>query len=534
MSTSVRGGRRRPTRPFEPRQSQLSRLSALSQWSQWSQWSPSNEDGTTSSAVRSGVRVVLLAALLGAAAFNLWLAWQLIGRPDETRYGEAILYDHAARLFPRGEPLYQPLDGPPYTIATYTPLYYWLAAGLHALFGAGFLPGRLVSLGSGLLIACMVGWLVWRRTRSRTFSATSAVGFIALGLGGIVPWTAAYKEDLLGVALCVASLVALDGFGTHRRGVVAAAALAALAALTKQSLLGPALAGFVWLLSRREPRKAALFAVTFGGLVLGSAALLELSTHAFIANVVGGNLHQPFDPLTFEVNLRELATFQWAPLVLALASLPRLWTSDSSGRLLLLSWLGALVPMLALGAIGADSNYWLQLAAVTSVLMSLWLWRYRQHWWGVVGTLLLVLNVTLATSGVMGWLRQRPNFLQTGPSVEQPFNALVARVRSEQGTVLADPLDVLVLADRPVLLEPIVYSLREQDGSWDPRPLVERVCSGEVTLVVLGYPPEEMAQRFPRAVAEAVQQRFSQSQQSAQVGGARRWVLVPRLGSVCS
>ncbi len=62
---------------------------------------------------------LLILGLGAAAAFNVWLAAQLLGRPDETRYGEAILYGHAARLL-RGEALYQPLDGPPYTCVLYT------------------------------------------------------------------------------------------------------------------------------------------------------------------------------------------------------------------------------------------------------------------------------------------------------------------------------------------------------------------------------------------------------------------------------
>jgi hypothetical protein len=75
------------------------------------------------------LRALLLGVLVLAAAFNLGLAVLLIGRGDVTRYGVSLIYDHAARLL-RGEALYQSLDGPPYTIANYTPLYYWLVAGL--------------------------------------------------------------------------------------------------------------------------------------------------------------------------------------------------------------------------------------------------------------------------------------------------------------------------------------------------------------------------------------------------------------------
>jgi hypothetical protein len=41
-------------------------------------------------------------------------------------------------------------------------------------------------------------------------------------------------------------------------------------------------------------------------------------------------------------------------------------------------------------------------------------------------------------------------------------------VRHEPGGVLAEPMDVIVLAGRPVLLEPFIYNLLLQAGRWRP------------------------------------------------------------------
>jgi hypothetical protein len=302
--------------------------------------------------------------------------------------------------------------------------------------------------------------------------------------------------------------------------------LAAGAALTKQSLVGSAIAGAAWLVLNGRVRLAALFTAIVVALGLGTVTLLELSTRAFVENTVGGNLHQPFDPLTFGVNLRQLATYQSAPGLLALAALLAEQRRNEKG-LLVLSWLGSLLPLLFLGAIGADSNYWLHFAALSAVLATAWLWRVRRRWWGVLGALLLVGNAAVAVNGAQGWLRARPAFVVGGAAVEQPLRQLVERVAATPGTVLADPLDVLVLADRPILLEPIIYSLREQDGAWEPRPMVARLCSGEVKLIVLGYPPHEMGLRFPRAVAAAVSRAFVLVEE-VRIGGGARWLLAPR------
>jgi hypothetical protein len=68
------------------------------------------------------------------------------------------------------------------------------------------------------------------------------------------------------------------------------------------------------------------------------------------------------------------------------------------------------------------------------------------------------------------------------------FTRLVERVRTESGDVLAEPLDVVVLAGRQVLFEPYLFTIFEAEGRWDAAPLVERICRGDVRLLVLGYP----------------------------------------------
>jgi hypothetical protein len=61
-------------------------------------------------------------------------------------------------------------------------------------------------------------------------------------------------------------------------------------------------------------------------------------------------------------------------------------------------------------------------------------------------------------------------------------------VKAQPGFVLADPPDVVVLADRPVMFEPLIYSFLMAEGRWQADPAVRMICDGEVSLVVLDYP----------------------------------------------
>ena len=55
---------------------------------------------------------------------------------------------------------------------------------------------------------------------------------------------------------------------------------------------------------------AGWYLAAIGAVVVGGALGLELATHAFFANTLGGNTHQPFDLLTFQYNLARSSRFR--------------------------------------------------------------------------------------------------------------------------------------------------------------------------------------------------------------------------------
>jgi hypothetical protein len=164
--------------------------------------------GSRLAADRRGVRLSWMAlAVLGlpfAVATLVQLVWsvRMLAEPGEAMYGEAIIYDQAARLH-RGEPLYQPPDRPPYTVAAYTPFYYWVTAGLQRVLGPGFWTGRALSVAAGLAVSILVGYLAANQSGDRRAGLFAALLFLAFGLPGIPPWSALYKQDVLGVAFSI-------------------------------------------------------------------------------------------------------------------------------------------------------------------------------------------------------------------------------------------------------------------------------------------------------------------------------------------
>ena len=460
-------------------------------------------------------------------------------QPGEATFGEAVLYDHAGRLL-RGEPLYQPLDRPPYTVAAYTPLYYVLAAALQKVAGASFLPGRLLSFVAALVASFLVGLIAGRRARSRSAGLFAALLFLVLGFAGRVPWYAYYKEDMLGVALSLAA-IALLAAGREPPKVAAAATLAALAILTKQTFVAAAGAGTLSLIPRNS-RRGILFAGLCLAVVLATVVAFELTTGgAFLANTLSANAI-PFRREAFLDNARVLARFQWVPFVLAALYV---WDRARAREkpytdLVILYWVLSFVPVVGMGKPGSNYNYWIEPAAATSVLATLAISERLEsrtvagRWRAALPILFLGAHVINVLGRFGTAALPIVSFRRAERTPAADFQALVARVRAEPREVISDPPDVVALAGRPNPIELYFSTIRQAKGLLDLSPLVRRICRGEVGLLVLRYSLDSEARGvyhgyayWPADVLAALRERMV-----FQTKQAGRYLYVPAPPSV--
>jgi hypothetical protein len=54
----------------------------------------------------------------------------------------------------------------------------------------------------------------------------------------------------------------------------------------------------------------------------------------------------------------------------------------------------------------------------------------------------------------------------------------------------------VVLADRDVFFEPLVYSVLFEEGEWDAQQAVATICAGQVGLVVVDFPLEQVGANY--------------------------------------
>jgi len=445
---------------------------------------------------RTAAGVILACLPAAAACATLSAAAVAVVRPGALDYAEPVVYGQALRIT-WGQSLYQPIDRPPLTVAAYTPLFYWIAAALQALVGPGFGPGRVLSLVCGAATAVMVGGIAGHRAGGAWVGVFAGPLFLALGFPrdrDDPPWLGLYRVDLLGVALSMAAIAVLSA----RRGtpsIVAAGVLSGLALLCKQTFVAALLAGAPWLFIQRPTSGAFVFVGVAAFTFAIPCFLLEATSGAFLQNTVEANLN-PFYAVVAEYLLPAFVRMQWLPLLLAgiYLGLGRPWLSVRP-RLLVLYWAASSLSLLGLGKIGAGSNYWIELAAATAILAARGAYcvvHLAKPGIAAAGTAALFVVVAFQLGGPPSLLASAQavrsdarSLLAAGANVE--FDSLVDRVRREPRDVLAEPMDVLVLAGRPVTFEPFIYSVRLDMGRWQPNEQVARICNGDVGLVVLGY-----------------------------------------------
>jgi len=309
---------------------------------------------------------------------------------------------------------------------------------------------------------------------------------------------------MLGVFFAMGA-IALLARRTDRAYLVAAGILGGLALLTKQSLFAAAIAGTVWLLTMNA-RKAGVFALATAltALVPG-LALQWTSGGAFWDNIGPANP----SPTAFAFGaylFKEWVALQGIPTLLALIYVIRVraWRPPVH-RLVLFYWLATSVSLLGIIKVGANHNYWIELAAASAVLATLAVWTClgpRRRWIFAIASMLpvwlLALQLAVLTPArfvternvevlPLSWtlfVQQFRDLIGHAPT----FNLFLAEMRREQGIVLAETLDIAVLSDRPLYFEPFAFSMLEYEGRWDSRPLVDDICAGRISLLILSYP----------------------------------------------
>jgi hypothetical protein len=441
----------------------------------------------------------LALTLISAAIFLAWVL--LLAVHVDDRYQ----VDHVggvrmalARYFNRGV-LYPPLfeDGT-YGGTRFMPLPLVLHGGLARITGEYLVSGKILSY-AVMILLLIVMVVVMVRMRCRLPIAVALAALVLTTHTGLAAGMDLRADGLplLLQVLAVALVAGAAGPGS----TVGAAALSALALLSKSSAVWAPLAIAVWLLVV-DRRRLGWFLVAFVGFAGGLLAFFGAVTDGrFFVNVFGlstAGVQGPASLLRGPYFLMHLLVEQalgaWALLPIAAVGL---WLARAQRRVSL--WQVSLVCCLGvlfvvLSDVGTGWNQLVDLVVLTALVVGELAggsWpdaARRRALAGALALLLLWLNLTGLVVSLAPDARQALGQLRAGqPTAPRP---LAGRATSSTALLSEDPYVPVALGQTPTVLDPFMLLRIGRDDPAAVQRLVRRIDNREFRFVVLVEPLE--------------------------------------------
>jgi hypothetical protein len=478
------------------------------------------------------VRFVLPVVGIAAAARLLVqfadTSWWCIACPYEVQYAEGGVLLDAVNIA-RGGVLYGDYQHYPFTVATYTPLYSLIWAAAIKLLGVSFVVGRALSWLATVGAAALI-WAILRRTGYGVVASVIAAAVFLLA-PTVRSCAVVARVDTWAVALSLAALYCIVRGG---RWLAAAVVLMVLASYTKQTALAAPAAAIVYLAWMRQRRSAALVGAAWAVAVLAVFAVMQLATdgwfyrHVVIANrnrwdvhglafVWGSSLFWP-TPLAVGGMAVLLSLRRWASSAARAAGAPQRELALLYGLYYVFSLLGALTA----GKVGAGANYMLEpLAgaclmtgvAYQSIAARVGSGKGKVVWAGIWLTLVVPAVIAPYLPQAQAW-GDDPAWRRRTLEEGREAAAFVQRTR---GAVLSEVLGSLLVAGRPVLLEPFEMTQMFLDGHWNQQPLVRDINRQRFALIIIEWNPARVVpdkwgtygvRRWTRGMKQAIVRNY--------------------------
>ena len=208
----------------------------------------------------------------------LFVVWNRISLPFVFEWGESAGVDQINRILAGSKIYTQPaLDFAP---LVYTPLYYYLAAGVSALIGNSLLSARLVSFVAAILSVILINRLVYKETKNQLIawiSGTAYLSCFALSSG----FFDLARVDSVYVLMVLITFIAIQE-AKDRLGYLAGGLLLAIGFFIKQSFIIVFFPLLIYLFLERKNQFWLTITAGFAGTVIPVILINRFSDNWFL------------------------------------------------------------------------------------------------------------------------------------------------------------------------------------------------------------------------------------------------------------
>jgi hypothetical protein len=418
---------------------------------------------------------------------------------------------------------YPPLEEDGYYAGTrYMPLLFCLIAGVQRVVGDYLLATKMITVVAGIALAAAT-FAVVRRVIARWLEAVTLAGLVFAFPEGLHALLAPHA-DALAIALSVWGLFLLSSPAPRAAAVILAALLMALAFATKFSAVAAPVAGMIFLLPRQAKAGIALGSI-FGGLVVASLALIHFASQGrFEENfraLASGGMSLDFMKmaparLVGGLVISSIARAFVVPFVLPLAvvTVVQNWRN---GGLTLWDWyflVSIVTTLVIFGSPGTDINHLLEIE-VASVLVVAQRLKAPAPTAGPLlsgprplgsgagdGSLMVAARMSdaLVTRTILliplllgayfalrnpAWREGDDQGFYFWQQREPTFATLAAALPAEPHLLTEDSTPVVLLGQRPVVMDAFAFKLLAENKVIDDQKLADRISAREFNGLVM-------------------------------------------------
>jgi 4-amino-4-deoxy-L-arabinose transferase-like glycosyltransferase len=442
-------------------------------------------------------------------------------------------------LFLQGQWPYRSNEVFPFYASNYPPLFHWLVMPLFAIFGPTLTAGRVLSFAATLLIAFLVGRVVYTQTRDKPTAAIS--GLMVLASNFIYHVGPLYRQHMTMVLFELLAVIAISKYDDPKRGkwyIVLSMLALLMAGYTKQ-LSVATVAAVLFFLFLRAPKKAVLAGIGLA-LVAGSIFLLidAATQHQWFINTITANANA-YDYRQALDLYRQFFTLHFFTVALAIGySFYQLYWDRLSAYTI---WFGfALINSALAGKWGAGESYFAtaivascilsgfavvklkeslsikrpRAALVVSFLIPLlylaqaYSMRHLPTAGPIFGPLADLVGVGRGTSVYAGYpYYDSIGYTQVGhlPTAEDAAagDRIVSMIKGTDKPALTEEAMLALRADQPVVTNPTQLLNLWNNHAFEPTELIAAIDRQDFGLVVL------RAQFYPPPVLQAIGARYA-------------------------
>lgn len=439
----------------------------------------------------------LIGFVLLCLVIRLKFAFGRVLLPFQLDYEEGNILNTAVRVL-HGQSPYPAAGSFPYILSPYGPVGYLLAALGVQVGGLSLLGPRLLVFIGGIGILFVIAALV------ECFGGQWQIGFLFGSLFICSPlvrlWFPLLRVDFWAILL---TLLGLYIFFAFPRGWPCAAAVFALALLTKQTTIAAPAACILELFARRSLRQASLFTATVAGIVL--ACVL-----CFGADFAFAFVKTHPDPYSVKraVSLY-LVAIEGSQLVLAVVvyAVAKGFRWGEGSRVAWFYFAACSVTALTAGKLGSETNHFLEWTAAISIMGGLtisYLLESQEP---------LARPFTIGVAALTAIFALGPRYSLAVEANPGGCQKAYEFVRSFPGDrLLSEDVTSLVLNGKPVLVSnPFVATQLADSVAWSRGSMEQLVQQQYFDLIVLGGDIQDFAPesgRWSPGVIEAVRERY--------------------------